>query len=194
MLKMISLITIIMATSPILRGHISYADSAVTNREFKFSAKFPNDTKICRSYSGQHLQGYFVYLDHKRSCGDSNATGVNERFLSIVASYNTEFFPGMVDVTPDTCRILSKSQQRRNGLDIVRIGHDNTVTCLEESSSIIKVVAAVRFGKWSDYFSTGPERRAKRVNLLVTLGTDRSHLKRDLDTFKQFISNIHINQ
>lgn len=166
------------------------ARSRVTNEEFSFSAMFPAGLEVCQSYSGTHLQGYYASLSSDVRCGsDLYERSKTLRFASIVASFNSDFSPGLVGVTPGKCVAMSLAEQGRLQLLSPRIDGQTAVACLvRERNGAIVIKIATRYG--SSGFSNEPEASAKRVNLTVNLGTDKSHLQQDLRAFRQLVASI----
>ena len=174
-------------TSPL---QAAASPTRTTNQEFGFSARFPAGLEICESFSGPHLQGYYVSLRPGESCKDSAyKTSAPGRYISMVASFNSSFSPGLVGIKPDGCRPLQTKEERRLGLNRVEIAGLRSVSCIMKGKGgTTAITIGTRFGRSA--FLTGREARASRVNLLVNLGTDNIHLRRDFSTFRDFVSSV----
>lgn len=175
-------------------GCSATAQTRVTNREFGFTAQFPAGTLVCESYSGEHLQGYYSSLNMKEPCNSSAYQRSNDgRYLSIVASYNSTFLRGMTGIVPDNCRPIPPAERRRLSAGDLRVAGGPSIACvIKGPHATSEIVVATRFGRWSDYFSNGPEAKAKQVNLLISLGTDSAHLERDLRVLRRFLTTVRV--
>lgn len=157
--------------------------------EFGLSIQFPHGMRVCPSYSGDHLVGYFASLDSGLDC-KSLLSQPPTRVLSINASYNSAFYRSLDESLPSRCQPVELPFYGAHWNR--RVSGSEAISCVSRDSNGVVFSVVTQSGRWDGFPADGAEGKTAKVIYLFSVGTDQKHLKEDLRAFETFLENASI--
>lgn len=166
------------------------AERAVSNAEYGFSVRFPKETIVCESRSGEHVHGFYVNLDKSPRCLLPES-GVPMIAMGIYADWNSLFVSSLDEIAKQYCGDVQPSRTLVERLKLANAEGRDSIGCrVDRSDGFVQLYVVLVAGGELNPESAGGT--VPRVIYLISLTSTNRRLSRDLDQFREMVRSVRI--